>query len=96
MNSIDVKNILPLTDFRNQMKKYLKELEVSQKPIILTQHGKSAAVLLSAEAFQKMQDEIEFLKKIAHGLDDYKQGHIYSADKTFEETEALFKNQNDP
>ncbi len=95
MNSIDVKNILPLTDFRNQMKKYLKELEVSQKPIILTQHGKSAAVLLSAEAFQKMQDEIEFLKKIARGLDDYKQGRIYSADKVFEEAEALFPPKKD-
>ncbi len=95
MNPIDVKNILPLTDFRNQMKKYLRELQASQKPIILTQHGKSAAVLLSAEAFQKMQDEIEFLKKIARGLDDYKQGHTYPADTVFNETEKFLKDETE-
>ena len=46
METIDVKNIRPLTDFRNKMKEYIKELNEHKKAIILTQHGKSAAVLM--------------------------------------------------
>ena len=55
METIDVSNIRPLTDFRNKMKEYIKELNENKRPIVLTQHGKSAAVLLHAEKFQEMQ-----------------------------------------
>ena len=70
METIDVSNIRPLTDFRNNMKEYIKELNDNKKPIVLTQHGKSAAVLLHAEKFQEMQDQIEFMHKVAQGLED--------------------------
>ena len=42
MYSVDIKNIRPLTEFRNHIKEYIKELKLNKKPIILTQHGKSA------------------------------------------------------
>ena len=51
--TLSVKNIRPLTDFRNKMKEYINELNENKKPILLTQHGKSAAVLLHAEKFQE-------------------------------------------
>ena len=72
MYSVDIKNIKPLTEFRNHTKKYIKELKLTKKPIILTQHGKSAAVLLDPDKFQELQDQIEFMRKVALGLDDVK------------------------
>ena len=39
MYNIDIRNITPLTDFRNNIKKYLEEISIHKKPIILTQHG---------------------------------------------------------
>lgn len=84
MQPLDVKNVRPLTDFRNRMKDYIKELNEHKKPIVLTQHGKSVAVLLDAEKFQEMQDQIEFLRKVAQGLEDYKRDRVHSVDESFE------------
>ena len=89
MESIDVNNIRPLTDFRNKMKEYIKELNEHKKPIILTQHGKSAAILRSAEKFQEMQDQIEFRRKVAQGLEDYKSGRVHSIQDTFNAVDKI-------
>ena len=89
METIDVKNIRPLTDFRNKMKEYIKELNEHKKPIVLTQHGKSAAVLLSAEKFQEMQDQIEFMRKVAQGLEDYKSSRVHSIQDTFDAVDRI-------
>ncbi len=89
METIDVNNIRPLTDFRNKMKEYIKELNEHKKPIILTQHGKSAAVLLNAEKFQEMQDQIEFMRKVALGLEDYKSNRVHSIQDTFDAVDRI-------
>jgi len=78
MYSVDVKNIKPLTEFRNNVKEFIRELHVNKKPIILTQHGKSAAVLLDPDKFQEIQDQIEFMKKVALGLDDVKSNRLHT------------------
>ena len=83
METFDVKNIKPLTDFRNHIKKYIEELNTTKKPIILTQHGKSAAVLLDAEKYQEMQDQIEFMRKVTLGLEDYKDNRIHTFTEVF-------------
>jgi len=78
MYSIDIKNIRPLTEFRNHIKEYIEELKLNKKPIVLTQHGKSAAVLLDPDKFQELQDQIEFMRKVALGLDDVKNKRFHS------------------
>jgi len=70
MYAINLKYIVPLTDFRNNVKKYLQELSVHKQPIVLTQHGKSAAVILDAESYQRMQDQMDFMRKVASGLEE--------------------------
>ncbi len=91
MATLDVKNIRPLTDFRNKMKEYIKELNENKKPIVLTQHGKSAAVLLPADIFQEMQDQIEFMRKVAQGLEDYKSNRLHSVQETFEAVDKILE-----
>lgn len=73
------------------MKEYINELNKNKQPILLTQHGKSAAVLLHAEKFQEMQDQIEFMRKIATGLEDYKSGSVHSVVETFEDIDKIIE-----
>jgi len=89
MHSIDVNNIKPLTDFRNHTKKYIQELKNTKNPIILTQYGKSAAVLLDPEHFQELQDQIEFMRKVTLGLDDVKNKQIHSFSDTLNDVNAI-------
>ncbi len=91
MEILDIRNIKPLTDFRNHIKKYIKELNTTKKPIVLTQHGKSAAIILDVDKFQEMQDQIEFMKKIALGLEDYKNDKIFSSSKVFSEIDKIIE-----
>ena len=89
MSSIDVKNITPLTEFRNHIKDYIKKLNTKKNPIILTQHGKSAAVLLDPDKFQELQDQIEFMRKVALGLDDVKNRRLHSFDDVRNNTDNI-------
>jgi antitoxin YefM len=89
MESIDVKNITPLTNFRNNISKYLKEINTHKKPIVLTQNGKSAAVLMDAGKYQELQDQIEFMRRVALGLEDYKNRRLVPASEVFREVDAL-------
>ena len=89
MEVIDIKNIKPLTDFRNHMKEYIRELKNNKKPIILTQHGKGTAVLLDAEKYQELQDQIDFMKKVALGLEDMKNDRIYPFSEAVNEIDRI-------
>jgi len=89
MYNIDIRNITPLTDFRNNIKKYLEEISIHKKPIILTQHGKSAAVIMDAEKYQEMLDQIEFMKKVTLGLEDYREGRTVPVDSVFKEIDQM-------
>jgi prevent-host-death family protein len=84
-----MKNIRPLTEFRNHIKDYIEELNTQKKPIVLTQHGKSAAVLLDPEQFQELQDQIEFMRKVSLGLEDIKQKQFYSIDDVKNDIENI-------
>ena len=95
MEPLDIKNIKPLTDFRNHIKQYIKELNTTKKPIILTQHGKSAAVLLDAEHYQDITDQIEFMRKVATGLEDYKQNRIHDATEVFDDVDKIIVKAKD-
>ena len=95
MESFDLSNIRPLTDFRNNMKDYIKELNANKKPIILTQHGKSAAVLLDAEKYQEIQDQLEFMRKVAIGLDEYKNKKSLSVSKVFDNLQQVIQSSKE-
>jgi hypothetical protein len=43
----------------------------------------SAAVLLDPDKFQELLDQIEFMRKVALGLDDIKKGRLHSFDEVF-------------
>ena len=49
-------DIQPLTTFRNNSVKMLKQLRKTGRPIVLTVNGKSEAVVQSAEAYQRLLD----------------------------------------
>lgn len=85
MNAIDLRNVTPLSDFRNHIKRYMEELSVSKKPLLLTQHGKSAAVLLDAEHYQKIIDQLSFMQAVVEGLEEYRRNRTVPVQEVFDE-----------
>jgi prevent-host-death family protein len=49
-------DIQPLTTFRNNSVKMMKQLKKTGRPIILTVNGKTEAIVQSAESYQRLLD----------------------------------------
>lgn len=62
MKSFDFENdIRPLSEFRANAASMVSHVRKSGRPIVLTQHGKSAVVLLDVRHYQSMLSMLEGL-----------------------------------
>ena len=58
-------DVRPVTEFRANTSAVIEQMHSTKRPIILTQHGRSTAVLLDPEVYEGMIDEIELLHDLA-------------------------------
>ncbi len=58
------KDIKPLTEFRANAANLVRQVKQSKRPLILTQNGKSAAVLVDVAEYQAIIDKLELLQEI--------------------------------
>jgi len=57
-------DIRPLADFRANLAAVLEQVQRTKRPVILTQHGRSAAVLIDAAAYEAMLDRLELFDDV--------------------------------
>ena len=57
-------DIQPLTAFRANVASFVDQVRETRRPLYLTQHGKSAAVLLSTADYEALVEELEILRDI--------------------------------
>ena len=68
------KDIRSLSEVRNSMANFIKQVHDTKRPVIITQHGKGVAVLLGANEFEAMQEKIELLSDIQTSLNQLEKG----------------------
>ena len=59
--------IIPISDLRQDTAGVIKRVVASDEPVVITQRGRAAAVLVSAEAYERTQHENEILRTLARG-----------------------------
>ena len=47
-----MQNIIPITDLQQKTKKYVQQVRETRRPIVITQRGRPAAVLASADDYE--------------------------------------------
>lgn len=57
-------DVRPVTEFRANTSAFLDQVQATKRPVILTQHGRSAAVLLDVAVYENMLDEVALLRDI--------------------------------
>ena len=67
-------DIKPLSEVRNGMATYIKQIHETKRPLIITQRGKSAAVLIDVQEFEAMQEKIELLSDVQSSLNQLAKG----------------------
>jgi prevent-host-death family protein len=88
------KDIQSLTTFRRRSGDFMKQLRKSKRPVVLTVRGKAAAVMLDAEAYQRLLGiaaRVDPEEGVRQGLEDTKKGKIRPAKKFFDEFETRYR-----
>lgn len=60
-------DVQPVSEFRANAAKFVQQVRETRRPLVLTQHGKSAAVLLDVDEYERMVDTIELLRAVQQG-----------------------------
>jgi prevent-host-death family protein len=68
------KDIRSMSEFRTGIASFLKQVHDTKRPLIITQHGKGAAVLLDVGEYESMQEKIELLKDIQISVSQIENG----------------------
>lgn len=79
MKDINIANdIIPVGDFKNKVSKYLKELKTTGRPMVITQKGKPAGVLVSPEDYDELMYQKSVIESIHRGVSDIERGDTYT------------------
>jgi prevent-host-death family protein len=65
----------PLTEVRRHTSEVFEEVRATKLPMLVTEHGKSAGVILDPEMFDLLAERLHLLEEIALGEMDIAGGH---------------------
>ena len=86
-----IPNIIPITDLRQDATSIIKRVITSREPMIITQRGRAAAVMVSMEVYRHTLHELEILKLLARGEKEIKAGKGHDLDDVLSEADSLFE-----
>lgn len=85
MNNISIsKDIEPLSEFRKKSADFIKRLKKEKQPIVLTQHGKSAAVLMDVAEYERFSKKLKLLEDLLEAKQQVEKGDTYTMDEAKE------------
>lgn len=88
MKQINISNdIVPVAEFKVQISKYLNNIRSTGRPMVITQNGKPAGVLLSPDDFDELVYQKSLIESINRGLSDIQKGNIFTTDEVRAELE---------
>ncbi len=75
MKTISITNdIVPIAEFKTSISKWFKSLKATGHPLIITQNGKPAGVLLSPGDYDALVYKKSFLDSVGKGIADAESG----------------------
>jgi len=89
MKSIAIaSDIIPIGEFKASISKWLNSIQSTGHPLIITQNGKPAGVLLSPMEYDELVHQKHFLESINRGIADADSGNTYTTDELKKELES--------
>jgi prevent-host-death family protein len=91
MRSIRVsENVVPVSEFKAQAADWLKTIASSDAPVVVTQNGRPAAVMLSPKAYDALTEQARFVAAVNEGLADVDAGRLIDHDAVTARLRARF------
>ena len=84
-------DFVPVSDFKAQAAEWLRRVGESGQPVVITQHGKPAGVLLSPQVFDRLMERTRFLEAVEEGLADAEAGRVHPHDAVVAEMKQRYR-----
>ena len=82
MNKLNISNdIIPVAEFKTSISKYLKSLKETGHPLVITQNGRPAGVLITPNEYDSLTYQHLFSKSVNQGLKDIESGDSFTTDE---------------
>jgi prevent-host-death family protein len=80
---------MPIGKFKNKRSRWLNITKATEHPLIITKNGKSAAVVMSPEAIDKLNDTKRFMNSVNQGLAEIDTGNSFDSKELKSELNKL-------
>ena len=77
-------DIRSMSEFRTDIAAFINQVRKTKRPLIITQRGKGAAVLLDVAEYEAMIEKIELLQDIHRSISQIENGEEISHDRAKE------------
>lgn len=84
-----IPEIVPITDLRQDASAVVKKVRASRKPLVITQRGRAAAVVLSIEEYERSERERQILLLLARGEKEIAGERGHDLDRVLDEADRL-------
>lgn len=88
-----VPDIVPISDLRQDAAAVLKRVRSSRDPLVITQRGRAAAVMVSVEAYERAEQERQILMLLARGDKEIAEGTGYDLDEVLAEADSILASE---
>ncbi len=79
MRAINIsQDIVPVGEFKTGISKWLRSIRNKNHPVVITQNGRPAGVLITPEEYDKLTYTKTFSESINRGIQDINAGNIFS------------------
>ena len=86
-----IPEVVPVTDLRQDAAAVLRRVRGRKQPLIITQRGRAAAVMLSLDAYERGEHERQLLLLLARGEREIAAGKGPDLDSVLAEADALLR-----
>ena len=70
-------NFVPVSEFKAHAAEWLRKAGETGSPVVVTQNGKPAGVLLSPQAFDDLTEQARWVAAVEEGLADADAGRVH-------------------
>ena len=78
------KDVKPISEFRANAPSLIEQVHRTKRPLVITQHGKSAAILMDVQEYEAMLEKLDVLTDIGEAEEDIKKKRFNSSEKALE------------
>jgi len=84
-------DIRPITYLKSRAADLLKQVNETQRPVIITQNGEPRAVLQDPQSYESMRNALGLLKLISQGEEDIRKGKVRTKVEVFSRIEKAIR-----